>query len=100
MSSAIATVAELFLYPVKPMAGVAVQEAHVGLDGLLGDRNYSFVRADQGSRNSFPWMTARESARMLLYKPEFAHAPAPDNAEPLVKVRTPEGHLHDAGDAA
>lgn len=100
MSNAIATVAELFLYPVKSMAGVAIEEAHVGLDGLLGDRNYSFVRADQAARNSFPWMTARESARMLLYKPEFAAHPTPDHAEPSVKVRTPEGDLHDAGDSA
>ncbi len=100
MSNTLATIAELFLYPVKSMAGVAVEEAHVGLDGLLGDRNYSFVRADQAARNSFPWMTARESARMLLYKPEFAQAPTPDHAEPLVKVRTPDGQLYDAGDTA
>lgn len=100
MSNAIATVAELFVYPIKSMAGVAVQEAHVGLDGLIGDRNYSFVRADQAARNSFPWMTARESARMLLYKPEFAAPPTPDQAEPPVKVRTPEGQLFDAGDSA
>jgi len=100
MSNAIATVAELFVYPVKSMAGIAVQEAHVTLDGLLGDRNYSFVRADQASSNSFPWMTARESARMLLYKPEFSEAPTSDHAEPPVKVRTPEGHVHEVGDPA
>jgi len=100
MSNSIATIAELFLYPIKSMAGVAVEEAHVGLDGLLGDRNYSFVRADQAARNSFPWMTARESARMLLYKPEFAQAPTPDHAESAVKVRTPEGQVHDADDAS
>lgn len=100
MSNEIATVTELFLYPIKSMAGIAVEEAHVGLDGLLGDRTYSFVRADQAARNSFPWMTARESARMLLYKPEFAQAPTPDQAEPAVKVRTPEGQMRDAGDPA
>jgi len=100
MANTLATITELFLYPVKSMAGVAVQEAHVGLDGLLGDRNYSFVRADQAAHNSFPWMTARQSARMLLYKPEFAQAPTADHAEPPVKIRTPEGELHDAGDTA
>lgn len=100
MSNSIATVVELFLYPVKSMAGVAVEHAHVGLDGLLGDRNYSFVRADQAAGNSFPWMTARQSARMLLYKPEFAALPTPDQAEPPVRVRTPEGQLYEAGDSA
>src|SRR5258706_11213812 len=100
MSTAIATIAEPFLYPVKSMAGVAVKEAHVGLEGLLGDRSYAFVRADHAAHNSFPWMTARQSARMLLYKPEFAETPTPDRAEPAVKVRTPEGHWREIGDSA
>jgi uncharacterized protein YcbX len=100
MSTTIASVAELFIYPVKSMAGIGVREAHVGLDGILGDRQYAFVRADQAARNSFPWMTARESARMLLHKPQFASAPTPENAEPAVKVQTPEGDMHDANDPA
>ena len=99
MSNTIATVAELYLYPIKSMAGIPVQEAHVGLDGILGDRQYSFVRADQAARNSFPWMTARESGRMLLYKPEFTQPPTPDQPEPLVQVRTPAGAVREAGDS-
>ncbi len=99
MSSTIATVAELYLYPVKSMAGVPVQESHVGLDGILGDRQYSFVRGDQAARNSFPWMTARESARMLLYKPQFTQPPTPDQPEPPVQVRTPEGARREANDS-
>ena len=99
MSNTIATVAELYLYPIKSMAGIPVQEAHVGLDGILGDRQYSFVRADQAARNSFPWMTARESPRMLLYKPEFTQPPTPDQPEPPVHVRTPEGAVREAGDS-
>jgi uncharacterized protein YcbX len=47
MSDAVATIAQLYLYPVKSMAGIPVQEAHVGLDGILGDRQYSFVRAER-----------------------------------------------------
>jgi uncharacterized protein YcbX len=100
MSNTIATVSELFIYPVKSMAGIGVRESHVGLDGILGDRQYSFVRADQAARNSFPWMTARESARMLLHKPQFDSAPTPDKPEPPVKVTTPEGAMHDANDPA
>src|SRR5438132_2033287 len=100
MSDTIATVAELFIYPIKSMAGIPVQEAYVGLDGILGDRQYSFVRADQAARNSFPWMTARQSARMLLSKPRFTESPAPDRREPAVEVRTPEGAMREAGDPA
>ena len=62
MTETIATVAELFIYPIKSMAGVSVTEAHVGLDGILGDRQYSFVRAAQAAHNSFPWMTVRPYA--------------------------------------
>jgi uncharacterized protein YcbX len=100
MSNALATVSELFIYPVKSMAGIGVREAHVGFDGVLGDRQYAFVRSDQAARNSFPWMTARESARMLLHKPEFASPPTPENSEPAVKVKTPDGETRDANDPA
>src|SRR6266851_9233639 len=100
MLEPIATVAELFIYPVKSMAGILVEEAHVGLDGILGDRQYSFVRSDQAARSSFPWMTARESTRMLLYHPQFAQAPTPDQPEPPVQVRTPDGAVVAPGDLA
>src|SRR5262245_11734099 len=100
MELPIATVAELFVYPVKSMAGVRVQEAYAGLDGILGDRLYSFVRADQAARNSFPWMTARQSTRMLLYKPRFTGSPSPDQPEPPVEVQTPEGAVSDVSDPA
>ena len=91
MSTTIATVARLYIYPVKSMAGVPVEEAHVGVNGLLGDRRYAFVRAEQSGTNSFPWMTARQASRMLLYRPRFAQPPTPEQAEPAVQVRTPEG---------
>jgi uncharacterized protein len=89
--STIATVTRLYIYPVKSMAGVPVEEAHVGVNGLLGDRRYAFVRAEQSATNSFPWMTARQAARMLLYRPRFAQLPTPEQSEPAVQVRTPEG---------
>ena len=91
MSDVVATIAQLYLYPVKSMAGVPVQEAHVGLDGILGDRQYCFVRTDQAASNSFPWMTARQSSRMLLYKPHFTQPPTPEQPEPPVRVRMPGG---------
>lgn len=100
MQETIATIGKLYLYPVKSMAGISVEEAHVGLDGILGDRQYSFVRAEQASKNSFPWMTARECTRMLLYRPRLRRLPTPQDPEPPVEVRTPAGVVHEAGDAA
>jgi uncharacterized protein YcbX len=38
--STIATVARLYIYPVKSTAGVPVDPAHVGVNGLLGDRRF------------------------------------------------------------
>jgi uncharacterized protein YcbX len=100
MSEIVATIAQLYIYPVKSMAGISVQEAHVGLDGILGDRLYSFVREDQAGNDGFPWMTARQSARMLLYRPNFNEAPVPAQPEPPVSVRTPEGSPFDVNDPA
>lgn len=91
MAGELGTVAEVYLYPVKSMAGYPVEEAHVGLDGILGDRQYSFVRADRAAIDSFPWMTARQDSRMLMYKPQFAQIPTPSQPEPVLQVSTPEG---------
>jgi uncharacterized protein len=87
------TVAELFIYPVKSMAGVSFAEAHVGLDGIIGDRQYAFVQTEQAARNNFPWMTGRQSSEMLRYQAVFAHAPMPENREPAVTVRAPHGRV-------
>jgi uncharacterized protein len=93
-----ATVSELFLYPVKSMAGISVSEAHVGLDGILGDRQYAFVRTEQAARNSFPWLTARESASMLLHKPEYRELPTPATPEPPLEIRSPDGSVRKVSD--
>lgn len=100
MPQVIATIARLYIYPVKSMAGILVDEAYAGLDGILGDRQYSFIRADQSATNSFPWMTARQSTRMLLYHPQFEKLPSPGEAEPRVQIRTPEGDVHDPDNPA
>lgn len=100
MSETIASVAELFIYPVKSMAGLRADDVHVGSDGILGDRQYSFVRTDQASRNSFPWMTARESAQMLLYRPAFEQMPTPEKPEPAVTVRGLDGLTRQVSDSA
>jgi uncharacterized protein YcbX len=89
----IANIKKLYLYPVKSMAGIAADEAHVGLDGIFGDRQYAFIQAEKAEKNSFPWMTARENARMLAYEPRFEHLPTSSEPEPALRVRTPGGRL-------
>ena len=96
----IATIAKLCVYPVKSMAGIAVEEVHVGIDGILGDRQYAFVQSDKAATSSFPWMTGRENARMLAYQPQWAEMPSPEKPEPMVRVRTPQGQVLDVSDPA
>ena len=98
MQETIATIGKLYIYPVKSMAGIAVEQAEVGLDGILGDRQYAFVRAAKASKSSFPWMTAREYTRMLQYRPQFSRLPGAADAEPPVEVRTPAGVTCEVGD--
>jgi len=100
MSEIVATVAQLYFYPVKSMAGIPLQQAYIGLDGILADRQYAFVHTSQAATNSFPWMTARQSWRMLLYQPQLDVMPTPDDQEPAVKVRTPDGTIRAVDDPA
>ena len=73
------------------MAGIAVQEAHVGLDGILGDRIFTFIREDQAATNNFPWLTARQVSRLLHYIPVFNTLPTPSEPQPPLQIHTPAG---------
>ena len=97
-------------YPVKSMRGEQLDEAYIGFAGVYGDRLYAF--ANSGAMKGFPFHTARQQERMLLYTPRFrdpeaaarpinvaeAHdilfganpiSPPPEALE--VEVETPEG---------
>ncbi len=87
----IATVKNLYLYPVKSMRGVSVNEAHLGLNGFYGDRRYAFVRQELAASDGFPWMTGRDKPRMILYEPRFERAPTPTDDSPPLIVRAPNG---------
>ncbi len=65
----IGTVESLWRYPVKSMAGEELDRAWLGFAGIYGDRVAVF-RSDQASPG-FPWLTAREQRRMLLFRPRF-----------------------------
>lgn len=85
----------LWRYPVKSMAGEALQEAEVSWHGLAGDRRWAFVR-DGVVRSGFPWLTIRERADMGHYRPSFLQPGRPDASPTL--VRTPSGDVLDVVD--
>jgi uncharacterized protein YcbX len=93
----IGTVAELWRYPVKSMAGERVAHAEVSWHGVAGDRRWAFVRAGS-ERSAFPWLTIRERPEMALYRPAFAEPGRPDDSQTL--VRTPAGEELDVADPA
>ncbi|HZT18648.1 MAG TPA: MOSC domain-containing protein [Dongiaceae bacterium] len=70
----------LWRYPVKSMRGEELGAAHLGFAGVYGDRLYAFRSSARPA--GFPYLTARERAEMLLYRPRFrdpARAALPPN---------------------
>jgi uncharacterized protein len=63
------TVETICRYPVKSMAGEAVEQAFVGFSGVMGDRVYAFASA--GGQAGFPWLTARQQEDMVRFRPRF-----------------------------
>ncbi len=89
-------VSALARFPVKSMAGEARAVAEMDWQGFEGDRQYAFVRADNGTR--FPWLTAREVPGMVLHRARFVDAAKPKTS--TVEIEAPDGSirsLHDAG---
>ena len=90
-------VAAVWRYPVKSMAPDAVPSAEVSWHGVAGDRRWGFVR-ERGAGSGFPWLTIRERADMVHYRPHFAD-PSRPNTSPVV-VTTPAGAELDVTDPA
>lgn len=83
----IGEVAALYRYPVKSMAGEALEAADLGWHGLAGDRRLAFRRLDD--RGGFPWLTASRLPELIRYVPQRL-GPAAGGDLPT-HVRTPEG---------
>lgn len=90
-------VAALWRYPVKSMAGEALDGVEVSWSGLAGDRRWAFIRDGQ-VRSGFPWLTMRERPELAHYRPRFAEPDRP-NASPVL-VCTPSGGEFDVADPA
>jgi uncharacterized protein YcbX len=76
----------IFRYPVKSMAGQALETAQLGRHGIGGDRRLALRRRDD-RHSGFPWLTAGKLADLLLYAPHV-----PDGEELPAHVRTPGGN--------
>jgi uncharacterized protein YcbX len=67
--SIVGSVESLWRYPVKSMAGEAIDEAFVGYAGVFGDRCCAFLNT--AAPEGFPYLTARNRAEMLRFRPRF-----------------------------
>jgi uncharacterized protein len=88
-------VVALWRYPVKSMAGEALDDVEVSWHGLAGDRRWAFIRPGL-ERSDFPWLTIRERPDMAHYRPAFAQPDRPDASR--TRVRTPGGEELDVTD--
>src|SRR5919197_1312880 len=77
-------VVALWRYPVKSMAGEALDEVEVSWHGFVGDRRWAFVQEDL-VRSDFPWLTIRERPQMWHYTPFFAQPERPDKSPTLAE---------------
>lgn len=90
-------------YPFKSMAGEDLREVFVSYAGLIGDRAYAFV--DRNNRSNFPWMTARQSHEMLLFRPRYLNAPSATDEHPgqnsfAMEITAPGGERLNPSDPA
>jgi uncharacterized protein len=73
------------------MRAEALAEANVTFEGIAGDRRFAFIQGRK--RTNFPWLTAREVPRMVLYGARLVDPSDPDKSDVL--VTTPEGKEYD-----
>ncbi|MFN7917644.1 MAG: MOSC domain-containing protein [Vicinamibacterales bacterium] len=83
----VGTVAAIYRYPVKSMAGERLASADLGWHGVAGDRRFALRRLEE--RGGFPWLTASRLPELIRYVPVRA-ATEPESDLPT-HVRTPGG---------
>ncbi|MEX2649759.1 MAG: MOSC domain-containing protein [Alphaproteobacteria bacterium] len=85
----VGTIASLTRYPVKGMAGEALDDVEIVATGLLGDRAYALVDPDTGERvTSVPF---RKRHRLLDWRAAFVAPPLAGGLPPCVTLEAPDG---------
>ena len=87
MGELIGHIAALGRFPVKSMGGEALDEAALGWSGIVGDRQWAFVKAPAHSR--FPWFTGRDHSSINAWRAMYAEGADPKLATP--QVIAPDG---------
>lgn len=83
----VGVIKNIFRYPVKSMAGEALESCSLGWHGFEGDRRFAFRRMEDSG--GFPWLSAGRLPALIRYQPFRS---AESSAEHLpTHVRTPEG---------
>ena len=80
-------VATIWRYPVKSLGGERLAAATLRWQGIDGDRQYAFFRADNRSR--FPWLTGRDVSELVTYAARYVEPGNPRHSE--VRVATGDG---------
>jgi uncharacterized protein YcbX len=68
METVLATVSELWRYPVKSLAGESLEQAHIFTHGLGGDRSWALVDCDSGDITG-----AKQHPRLLQASASYEH---------------------------
>lgn len=88
------SVASLWRYPVKSMAGEELDSVNVTTRGLRGDRAYALVdtaHARVGSAKN-----VRRFGDLLKCRAQFVSPPSPDDPVPAVRITLPDGSVVDS----
>jgi uncharacterized protein len=98
----IGTLRALRRYPVKSMAGEDLSEGRVTFAGIMGDRVWAFM--DAQNKSDSPWMTGRQRHEMILFRPRWVENLEPEDEIPAaeryaIDVTTPEGEKFRVGGA-
>lgn len=85
MALEVGRVKELWRYPVKSMEGTRVAESAIGIDGMLGDRNWALRDESVGELTS-----VRKLPKLLKFKANYDEDPKPGKV-PHVTIELPDG---------
>jgi uncharacterized protein YcbX len=90
------SVASLWRYPVKSMAGEELESVDVTARGLRGDRAYALVDTARGKVGS---AKSRKFGDLLNCRAQFVTPPQSDDHVPAVRITLPHGSVVDSGQA-